>query len=64
MDIVQINKMTQKKKVRSAENHLYNLGKITKYDATILVVNAVCKEYGIFRTADIIHGLGVDKIKA
>lgn len=64
MDIVEINKLKQKKRVRSAEDHLYNSLKITKDDATILVINALCKEYGIFRTADIIHGLGVEHIKA
>ena len=63
MDIVEFNKMTQRKRVRSAEDHLYNLDKITKEDAVILLAYSLKKEYGVFRAVDILHSVGVERIK-
>lgn len=63
MDIVEINKMTQRKKVGSATDHLYELCKITKEEALTLIMYSCRKEYGVMKTADIIHALGVEKIK-
>lgn len=62
MDIVEINKYTQDKKVRSARDNLYNLSNITKNDSTILVVYACRKMYGLRNTVKIIHGLGVKNL--
>lgn len=59
MDIVEINKMCQSKKVRSATDNLYSLSKITKNDSLILMIYACKKMYGIGLTTKIIHGLGV-----
>ena len=63
MDIVEINKLTQRKKVRSATDHLYELGKITKEDSVILIAYALRKEYGVLKTAEILHGIGVKDLK-
>lgn len=62
MDIVEINKMTQRKKVRSAEDRLYELYNLTKDEATILVLNACRNTYGLNKTVKIIHGLGIKKL--
>lgn len=62
MDIVEINKYTQERKVRSARDNLYNLSNITKNDSTILVVYACRKMYGLRNTVKIVHGLGVKKL--
>ena len=54
MDIVEINKLTQRKRVGSATDRLYELGKITKEDAVILIAYALRKEYGVIKTAEIL----------
>lgn len=63
MDIVEINKLTQRKRVGSATDRLYELGKITKEDAVILIAYALRKEYGVIKTAEILHGIGVERLK-
>ena len=62
MDIVEINKYTQEKKVRSSRDNMYNLSKITKDDSTRLVLYACRKMYGLNNTVKIIHGLGIKKL--
>lgn len=59
MDFVEINKLTQKKKVYEAEIRLYELLDLTKDQATTLVLQALRKQYGLQKTVKIIHGLGV-----
>lgn len=59
MDFVEINKLTQKKKVKEAEIRLYELVDLTKDQATTLVLQALRKQYGLQKTVKIIHGLGV-----
>lgn len=59
MDFVEINKLTQKKKVHEAEIRLYELLDLTKDQATTLVLQALRKQYGLQKTVKIIHGLGV-----
>lgn len=59
MDIVEINKLRQKKKVGSALDHLYELCDLTKEESLTLILNACCKEYGLMKTVKIVHGLGV-----
>ena len=62
MDIVEINKLTQKKKVKDAEITLYELNNLNKDQATILVLQALRKYYGLNKTVKIIHGLGIKKL--
>lgn len=62
MDIVEINKLTQKKKVKNAEIRLYELLDLTKDQSTTLVLYALRKQYGLNKTVKIIHGLGVKKL--
>ena len=62
MDIVEINKLTQKKKVKDAEIRLYELLDLTKDQSTTLVLYALRKQYGLNKTVKIIHGLGVKKL--
>lgn len=62
MDIVEINKMTQKKKVHASEIRLYELLDLTKEQSLTLVLNACRKQYGLNKTVKIIHGLGVKSI--
>lgn len=62
MDIVEINKMTQKKKVHEAEIRLYELLNLTKEQSLILVLHALKKQYGLNKTVKIVHGLGVKNI--
>lgn len=59
MDFVEINKLTQRKKVHDAEIRLYELLDLTKDQATVLVLQALRKQYGLKNTVKIIHGLGV-----
>ena len=59
MDFVEINKLTQKKKVKDAEIRLYELLDLTKDQSTTLVLHALRKQYGLQKTVKIIHGLGV-----
>lgn len=59
MDFVEINKLTQKKKVKEAEIRLYELMDLDKDQATTLVLQALRKQYGLQKTVKIIHGLGV-----
>ena len=62
MDIVEINKLTQKKRVDLALQHMCNLSKLTNADAISLVLVACKKEYGLRVTTNIIHALGVKKL--
>lgn len=62
MDIVEINKMTQRKKVHEAEIKLYELNQLTKDQSLVLVLQALRKTYGLSRTVKIIHGLGVKNL--
>lgn len=59
MDFVEINKLTQKKRVHAAEIRLYELYDLTKDEATVLVLQALRKQYGLQKTVKIIHGLGI-----
>lgn len=62
MDIVEINKMIQKKKIYQAEIRLYELLDLTKEQSLTLILNACRKQYGLAKTVKIIHGLGVKNI--
>ena len=60
MDIIEINRKTQNKKVEAAELQLYQVGNsLTKDHSLILVLQACKKYYGLQKTVKIIHGLGV-----
>ena len=59
MDFVEINKLTQKKKVKEAEIRLFEMMELDKDQATTLVLQALRKQYGLQKTVKIIHGLGV-----
>ena len=63
MDLVEFNKLTQNRRVITAENNLYNSAKLEKYNAVILIAYSLKKEYGVFRAVDILHGIGIEKIK-
>lgn len=62
MDIVEINKLTQRKRLGSAEDHLYELCNLTKDESLVLVLNACRKTYGLSKTVKIVHGLGVKNL--
>lgn len=62
MDIVEINKLTQKKKVHESEIRLFELLDLTKEQSLILVLNACRKQYGLSKTVKIVHGLGVKNL--
>lgn len=62
MDIVEINKLTQKKKVYESEIRLHELLNLTKEQSMILVLYACRKQYGLAKTVKIVHGLGVKNI--
>lgn len=62
MDIVEINKLTQKKKVHESEIRLFELLELTKEQSLILVLNACRKQYGLSKTVKIVHGLGVKNL--
>lgn len=62
MDIVEINKLLQKKKVHDAEIKLYELLDLTKEQSLILVLHACRKQYGLSKTVKIVHGLGVKNL--
>ena len=62
MDLVEINKLTQKKKVKDAEIRLYELMDLNKDQCTTLVLYALRKQYGLNKTVKIIHGLGVKNL--
>lgn len=62
MDIVEINKKTQKKKVHEAEIRLFELLELTKDQSLTLILNACKKQYGLSKTVKIVHGLGVKKL--
>ena len=61
MDIIELNKITQKKKVDSAEKKMLSKD-ITKEEALCLIVNALKRVYGIRATVNIVHGLGVKNL--
>lgn len=62
MDIVEINKLTQKKKILESEIRLYELLDLTKEQSLTLVLNACRKQYGLSKTVKIVHGLGVKNL--
>lgn len=62
MDIVEINKMTQRSKVHESEIRLHELLNLTKEQSLTLVLNACRKQYGLSKTVKIIHGLGVKNL--
>lgn len=62
MDIIEINKMTQRKKVYDAEVRLNELLSLTKEQSTTLVLQALRKQYGLQKTVKIIRGLGIKKL--
>lgn len=62
MDIVELNKLTQYKKVSDAETRLMEPQALNNDQALILVINACRKKYGLHKTVKIIHGLGVKKL--
>lgn len=62
MDIVEINKMTQKKKIYESEIRLYELLDLTKEQSLTLILNACRKQYGLAKTVKIVHGLGVKNL--
>ena len=60
MDIVEINKKTQRKKVERAESKLFEVGNNLDQDQSLILVLQACKKYyGLSKTVKIIHGLGV-----
>lgn len=61
MDIIEINKYTQSKKVMEARNKLTQK-KMQKDDALRLILYACKKMYGLQSTVKLIHGIGVEKI--
>ena len=62
MDIVEVNKLIQRKKIGSALDHLYELCDLTKDESLTLILNACKKEYGLMKTVKIVHGLGVKNL--
>lgn len=62
MDIVEINKLTNKRKVFECEIRLNELLNLTKEQSLILVLNACRKQYGLSKTVKIVHGLGVKNL--
>lgn len=62
MDFVEINKLTQRKKVHDAEIRLHELLDLTKEQSLTLVLNACRKQYGLSKTVKIVHGLGVKNL--
>ena len=62
MDIVEINKRTQRKYTDPALDHLFELSNLTKDDSLTLVLFALKKYYGLGKTVKIIHGLGVKNL--
>ena len=63
MDFIEINKLTQFKKVQAASDKLYSNKTIDSYDAVILISYACKKLYGVKNTAKLIHSLGVKDLK-
>lgn len=63
MDFVEINKLTQRKRVRSAEDHLMKLSNLTKEDCVTIIAALLKREYGIRLTVEVIHTLGVKNLK-
>ena len=61
MDIIEINKYTQNKKVMESRNNL-SQKKMQKEDSLRLILYACKKMYGLQATVKLIHGIGVDKI--
>lgn len=62
MDIVEINKRTQRKYTDPALDKLYELYNLTKDESLTLVLYACKKQYGLKKTVKIVHGLGVKKL--
>ena len=62
MDIIEINRYTQNKKVIESRNKLTQK-KIQKEDSLRLILYACKKMYGLQATAKLIHSIGVDKIE-
>lgn len=61
MDIIEINKFTQIKKVHMSLDHMHQKT-LNKEDALRLLINACKVQYGTINTAKILHGVGVEKI--
>lgn len=59
MDIVEINKRTQRRYTDPALDHLYELCNLTKDESLTLVLYACKKQYGLSKAVKIVHGLGV-----
>ena len=62
MDIIEINKFTQLKKVHVSLDHMNGHRKLNKEDSLRLIINACKIQYGTMNTAKILHGVGVEKI--
>lgn len=61
MDIIEINKFTQEKKVKSSRDLLYAKN-LNKTEALRLIIYATKRLYGTRNTVTILHKIGVDKI--
>lgn len=61
MDIIEINRFVQKKKLYHSLDAMNNK-KLNKEDSLRLIINACKVQYGTINTAKILHGVGVDKI--
>lgn len=59
MDIIEINKLTRKKNIETALQHIGNL---TQTEAVILLLDALKKEYGTIYAVKILHSIGIKKI--
>ena len=63
MDFIEINKLTQNKRVNRSRDNLYNLSKLSSEDSVVLICYACKKLYGVGCTAKILHGLGIKDLK-
>lgn len=61
MDLIEINKFTQEKKVKTSRDLLYARN-LNKTEALRLMIYASKRMYGATNTATILHKIGVDKI--
>lgn len=63
MDAIEINKLTQKQRVDVALDHLYELRDLNKYESCVLMAYACRKQFGVLKTAKILHGLDIKNFK-
>lgn len=63
MDIVELNKLTHRKKVETAHNNINYFKTVSEQDAVILVSYALKKQYGLSIAVKILHSLGIKDLK-